>query len=99
MGAFWRRARADHARPAPFVGRSEGESDIIETESRPDAWAAYCADGAEAAGMGRDPMYCQELGLAIETPRDGSDSAAAVEHIVTLWQLGAFCPQVKSNGG
>jgi Bardet-Biedl syndrome 5 protein len=56
----------------PFVRRSEGESDIIEKESRPDAWAAYCADGAEAAGMGREPMYCQELGLAIETPRDGA---------------------------
>lgn len=51
--------------------RSEGESDIIETEKRTDAWAAYCADG-EVAGTEREPMYCHELGLAIETPRDGA---------------------------
>jgi Bardet-Biedl syndrome 5 protein len=50
--------------------RSEGDTDIIESDSRVDAWAAYCADG-ETAGTGREPVYCADLGLAIEAPRDG----------------------------
>jgi hypothetical protein len=57
------------------------ESDIVETEYRTDAWAAYCAEGdGDAAGSGREPVYCPELGLAIETPRDGAT-------IQQLWSI------------
>lgn len=59
--------------------RYEGESDILETEHRPDVWAAYCADGG-TSGEGREPVYCQELGLAIEAPRDGAT-------IQQLWSI------------
>lgn len=58
--------------------RSESDTDIIETD-RTDAWAAYCAEG-EAAGGGREPVFCPELGLAIEAPRDGAS-------IQQLWSI------------
>jgi hypothetical protein len=62
-----------------LLHRYEGDSDILETEHRPDAWAAYCADSG-TSGEGREPVYCQELGLAIEAPRDGAS-------IQQLWSI------------
>lgn len=59
--------------------RPEDESDVVETVAGSDAWAAYCADG-DVAGEGREPMFCSELGLAMETPRDGAS-------IQQLWSI------------
>lgn len=53
------------------AARPEDESDVVETVAGSDAWAAYCADG-DVAGEGREPVYSSELGLAMETPRDGA---------------------------
>ncbi|XP_048756456.1 Bardet-Biedl syndrome 5 protein homolog [Ostrea edulis] len=55
---------------ADDLGVDYQQDDVeIEADSSSDAYAAYFADGNK--DKDRDPVYCEELGLAIEKLRDG----------------------------
>lgn len=58
---------------------SEDDVEILDTDNKGDAWAAYYADGAGQGGGG-EPVYSVELGLAIEAPKDGAT-------IQQLWSI------------
>jgi hypothetical protein len=47
-----------------FARRDEA-SLVVEPEAKGDAWAAYYAAGSSKDGC-REPVYCPELGLAVE---------------------------------
>ncbi|KAG2435580.1 hypothetical protein HYH02_011873 [Chlamydomonas schloesseri] len=50
---------------------SEQDVEIVEPTDRGDALAQYYADGAGGKGADRDPVYCAELGLAVEGLKEG----------------------------
>lgn len=56
----------------------EDDVHIVDTSVRSDLWATYYANGDSSAE--RPPVYCAELGLAVESLRDG----ATVEQ---LWSI------------
>ena len=56
-----------------FTGVCRDEdSEVLDSDTRGDAWATYYADDANSGGGGGEPVYSPELGLAIEAPRDGA---------------------------
>lgn len=58
---------------------SDDEAEVLEAEHiAGDAWAAYYADGGRSDSA--MPVYSVELGLAIETPKDGAT-------IQQLWSI------------
>jgi hypothetical protein len=54
--------------------------EILDTDARGDAWATYSVTGLPSAAPTecREPVYCPELGLAMEAPRDGRLDIAAL---------------------
>eukprot|EP00878_Enallax_costatus_P012631 GHUV01013194.1.p1 GENE.GHUV01013194.1~~GHUV01013194.1.p1 ORF type:complete len:293 (+),score=89.64 GHUV01013194.1:2555-3433(+) len=48
------------------------DSEVLDSDTRGDAWATYYADDANSGGGGGELVYSPELGLAIEVPRDGA---------------------------
>lgn len=62
------------ARPLPHPTRrprpcSEQDVEIVDVADRGDALAMYYADATK--GVDRDPVYCAELGLAVEQLKEG----------------------------
>jgi Bardet-Biedl syndrome 5 protein len=51
------------------VGRREQDVEIVEPTDRGDVLAQYYVDATK--GVDRDPVYCAELGLAIEQLKEG----------------------------
>lgn len=74
----WKRAQAQHTKGVclllPLSGSCRDEdSEVLDSDTRGDAWATYYADDANSGtGGGGEPVYSPELGLAIEAPRDGA---------------------------
>jgi hypothetical protein len=61
----------------------DAESDVIDAGfSSADAWAChhYAAGGGSASQGSGEPMFCVELGLAIEAPKEGAS-------IAQLWSI------------
>jgi hypothetical protein len=54
------------------VKRVADDVEIVHSDEG-DSFAAYCADATRDPD--RPPMYSAELGLAVETPREGFDLA------------------------
>lgn len=48
----------------------EDDVEILESEDKGDLFAAYFADGAKSKD--RPPVFCEELGLAIESLKTGA---------------------------
>ena len=54
-----------------LLSRRDEASLVVEPDAKGDAWAAYYAAGSSKDGC-REPVYCPELGLAVEAPQGGS---------------------------
>lgn len=52
-----------------FPARREQDVEIIDPPDRGDALAQYYADATK--GADREPVYCAELGLAVEQLKEG----------------------------
>ncbi|KAG2502102.1 hypothetical protein HYH03_000594 [Edaphochlamys debaryana] len=63
------RADANQGLNGSALLQSEQDVEIVEPPDRGDALAQYYADATK--GVDRDPMYCAELGLAIEQLKEG----------------------------
>lgn len=56
--------------PHPRSRHSEEDIEIVEGSEKGDLLATYYADASK--GADREPVYCAELGLAVEALREGT---------------------------